>query len=99
MYNTRKHPHVCGEKLNSEVWDVKTVETPPRVWGKVPPVLIGSEASGNTPTCVGKSSTVLKIIPMIAETPPRVWGKDEKYAITFATFGNTPTCVGKSHPY
>lgn len=50
-----KHPHACGEdKLMSGI-NRHTIETPPRMWGRLARRLQGGDELGNTPTHVGKT--------------------------------------------
>ena len=72
--------------------------TPPRVWGKLKSPFNASIISWYTPTCVGKTDALTRLMAAMLGTPPRVWGK-----LRFSGSGTvetryTPTCVGKTQP-
>ena len=52
---TRKHPHACGEDDSINNAREASVETPPRVWGRLSPIGSWQASCGNTPTRVGKT--------------------------------------------
>ena len=46
---------MCGEDSSVQAWTQKALETPPRVWGRLPKPPCAADRPGNTPTCVGKT--------------------------------------------
>ena len=70
-----KHPHVCGEDLVMLIENHWQEETPPRVWGRRGTYSIFAPHVGNTPTCVGKTSTAITPRPTIKKHP-HVCGED-----------------------
>ena len=54
----RKHPHVRGEDSISPELPSVLLETPPRAWGRHRPGSDALQCRGNTPTCVGKTSSL-----------------------------------------
>ena len=50
-----KHPHGCGEDFQSKPAADATLETPPRVWGRLFTAHFISNIFRNTPTGVGKT--------------------------------------------
>ena len=50
----RKYPRVCGEELLVLVQVLVPLEIPPRLRGRVPPLLLYSYCDGNTPASAGK---------------------------------------------
>ena len=74
-FSGRKHPHVHGEDLILSRRSISDLETPPRAWGRL---LISSftfQLSGNTPTCMGKTSKAL-VHPDNNRKHPHVHGED-----------------------
>ena len=55
-HENRKHPHACGEDDNVLLQCADSVETPPRMWGRLALDLTKPNPNGNTPTHVGKTS-------------------------------------------
>ncbi len=74
---SEKHPHVRGEdnKILKKAW--KSVETPPRAWGRLEKAAKETCAKRNTPTCVGKTGKGLAKDYRI-EKHPHVRGEDEE---------------------
>ena len=73
----KKHPHVRGEdplpqSLYQSLW-----ETPPRAWGRRQVARNWRVASGNTPTCVGKTMNLCHLLPLL-QKHPHVRGEDSK---------------------
>ncbi len=71
----RKHPHLRGEDSPPSDACLLPDETPPPAWGRPPrneqlPLL-----SGNTPTCVGKTSLALNL-PLLCRKHPHLRGED-----------------------
>ena len=50
-----KHPHWRGEDGAEVAIDRRTMETPPRAWGRLQPAFGQGVQVGNTPTGVGKT--------------------------------------------
>ena len=53
----RKHPHGRGEDDYDDMDDLHHLETPPRAWGRLKPMLKRCALRGNTPTGVGKTES------------------------------------------
>ena len=71
----RKHPHVRGEDGHARTLNFNSVETPPRAWGRPLGVVQHHAVSGNTPTCVGKTSPAFALRTRV-EKHPHVRGED-----------------------
>ena len=69
------HPHVCGEDPGRRAIDIERMGSPPRVWGRHPKHRKDEASLGFTPTCVGKTYTIINISHAIYGSPPRVWGR------------------------
>ena len=54
--SSRDHPRVCGEKVHHRHRQRPYLGSPPRMRGKVKPVLWAARVAGITPACAGKSS-------------------------------------------
>jgi len=69
------HPHVRGENfLNCSNLD-SSCGTPPRAWGKPVPANSPLSFLRYTPTCVGKTQSLVSESFAQQGTPPRAWGK------------------------
>ena len=55
-----KHPHGRGEDSDTFRKVYKTLETPPRAWGRHSVTMMSVPTSGNTPTGVGKTDSMMK---------------------------------------
>ncbi len=91
-----KHPHERGEDEVAPASSRLRSETPPRAWGRhfnTPEIVTGD---GNTPTSVGKTASVSRMVLQNSETPPRAWGRRKCDPSTWGHRGNTPTSVGKT---
>ena len=53
----QKHPHSCGEDAKPARKVLKSMETPPRMWGRHSEVACRATNLRNTPTHVGKTSS------------------------------------------
>src|SRR5690606_880992 len=51
----QKHPHGRGEDSNTRSSSTRTLETPPRAWGRHESAILCINREGNTPTGVGKT--------------------------------------------
>ena len=71
----RKHPHVRGEDDARLVFLRHFGETPPRAWGRQRVRASFTVYRRNTPTCVGKTKSVIASAH-IAEKHPHVRGED-----------------------
>ncbi len=92
----QKHPHLRGEDLLPVLPRSLQKETPPPAWGRPNWVFLNVPALGNTPTCVGKTSSIAETREL-SEKHPHLRGEDRFLAANpFAMPGNTPTCVGKT---
>ena len=58
---TWKHPHVRGEDLMKLRGRSSCTETPPRAWGRRITPDAMRMFDGNTPTCVGKTDSVITL--------------------------------------
>ena len=84
-----KHPHVRGEdKAYKKIID-GLVETPPRAWGRHTGSLGGNSAAGNTPTCVGKTSTC-EPHQQAYQKHPHVRGEDTRTPHAMQANSETP---------
>ena len=54
----KKHPHACGEDSADAASHARSLETPPRVWGRLVRRFHPYHAGGNTPTRVGKTNVI-----------------------------------------
>ena len=70
-----KHPHVRGEDRHGKGGGVWDIETPPRAWGRQSGPSIFLMKYGNTPTCVGKTSS-LACFSFCRWKHPHVRGED-----------------------
>ena len=93
-----KHPHVHGEDSPLTAKKPRTIETPPRAWGRLFGTEIWLSCPRNTPTCMGKTTPMLRFGNIVTETPPRAWGRLSACPVIFPMMGNTPTCMGKTSP-
>ena len=93
-----KHPHMRGEDDPYLPAPLKLAETPPHAWGRRAPAVPVPQPSGNTPTCVGKTTIQRNRTKSTAETPPHAWGRRSRDEDIPARARNTPTCVGKTRP-
>jgi hypothetical protein len=76
--------------------DRRVSGTPPRVWGKLPPVCNNVYHYTVHPHACGENNLGCRASPAPSGTPPRVWGKPEKIR-EFGGWGRyTPTRVGKT---
>ena len=85
---TRKHPHVRGEDRPHAKRTTQPMETPPRAWGRLQKPRREVEAVGNTPTCVGKTSTRLDTRPPLRKHP-HVRGED--FSAAYINWSRTET--------
>ena len=53
----QKHPHVRGEDPRDHGKGTRSMETPPRAWGRRSISCLTVKSRRNTPTCVGKTLT------------------------------------------
>ena len=60
MGGTPKHPHVRGEDKIEASREGLSLETPPRAWGRLWVHCCDIGGSRNTPTCVGKTSPLVR---------------------------------------
>ncbi len=52
---TRDHPHPCGEKISTSLTGLRSVGSPPPMWGKASDIINVDDWDRITPTHVGKS--------------------------------------------
>jgi len=72
---SQKHPHGRGEDSRRRTRSLPGLETPPRTWGRPPIRAASITASRNTPTDVGKTSS-MAIIPVPSGKHPHGRGED-----------------------
>ncbi len=69
------HPHVRGD----DVWEVGLpawrIGSPPRAWGRQPPIPAPRHVDRFTPTCVGTTRTSRPGPRSAPGSPPRAWGR------------------------
>ena len=87
-----KHPHVCGEDNFGYIFDLCNPETPPRVWGRPRLRFASLIFARNTPTCVGKTFTLL-LLKVFARKHPHVCGEDPHAFNRLIANAETPTRV------
>ena len=73
--NPKVHPHVCGADCSSRPLFYHLPGSPPRVWGRFPPVVAYFPNSGFTPTCVGQINIDEPIVDLHM-VHPHVCGAD-----------------------
>ena len=66
---SQKHPHGRGEDRNTPSGPVRAMETPPRTWGRPAPASVVADAFRNTPTDVGKTVSVIMLVPKPQKHP------------------------------
>ena len=71
----RKHPHACGEDGIKLLLSLVAVETPPRLWGRLPLPFLPVTVTGNTPTPVGKTMP-LDSSSLLSWKHPHACGED-----------------------
>ena len=71
----RKHPHACGEDGSLFSRILFHLETPPRLWGRLPEPERRDRSGGNTPTPVGKIKPVC-FRDRFARKHPHACGED-----------------------
>ena len=74
---SKKHPHVHGEDRAGVCRVNPFVETPPRAWGRLRWKYHQSFCIGNTPTCMGKTFSVISYI-WYSRKHPHVHGEDSQ---------------------
>ena len=89
MVAWRKHPHVRGEDAPSLASMLGNAETPPRAWGRPFEAFFGPRASGNTPTCVGKTHPGQQCQALVRKHP-HVRGEDPCTTAHSDTEAETP---------
>ena len=94
----QKHPHERGEDSSPLRVIFPEVETPPRAWGRQLLSDVTGVQDRNTPTSVGKTTTIELFQFTCRETPPRAWGRQDNEVTSGLKPGNTPTSVGKTRP-
>ena len=70
-----KHPHVRGEDFQFQILINRSVETPPRAWGRRVLAQHAKQLTRNTPTCVGKTKLKLRSTAH-SRKHPHVRGED-----------------------
>ena len=91
-----KHPHGRGEDAKLAAGRLGSLETPPRAWGRHPRPPGFRTHRGNTPTGVGKTSTLTGSFTS-GQKHPHGRGEDAAPgAEEMRGAGNTPTGVGKT---
>ena len=73
--SSKKHPHVRGEDSLSATACGRSLETPPRAWGRPLTDQRIALAVGNTPTCVGKTRPLSRC-GLYIQKHPHVRGED-----------------------
>ena len=91
-----KHPHMRGEDNGNISPNNLARETPPHAWGRPQKLDWREPGMGNTPTCVGKTSSRSPSLSL-RRKHPHMRGEDRESApLKGRLDGNTPTCVGKT---
>ncbi len=94
----QKHPHGCGEDGLASRYHGSSMETPPRVWGRLALTNFGLAAIQKHPHGCGEDQSKRRTSSTASETPPRVWGRRFLGSPISIEEGNTPTGVGKTLP-
>ena len=97
--NASDHPRVCGEKDILPQTEILAQGSPPRMRGKVHPLLTECRHSGITPAYAGKSKRNCQQTEQ-NQDHPRVCGeKEELVVITGAALGSPPRMRGKESKF
>ena len=75
-----KHPHMHGEDLLLPLLYHVSMETPPHAWGRRNYFCVTVKRVRNTPTCMGKTGTLI-LDKKYHKKHPHMHGED--FAITF----------------
>src|SRR5690606_33290674 len=70
-----KHPHACGEDEREYRLQSSPLETPPRMWGRLPDLRRSQPEVRNTPTHVGKT-LFCTCLTQAFEKHPHACGED-----------------------
>ena len=84
-----KHPHVCGENLPFQIAQKLTLETPPRMWGELHLSQAPQMQVRNTPTYVGRTYCLLKVL-CCRWKHPHVCGENYLFGSFFNFLYETP---------
>ena len=76
LVNVGKHPHAGGEDRIFLPRNQRSLETPPRRWGRLCVWVFKPAIAGNTPTQVGKTCALLKLCSIIWKHP-HAGGEDD----------------------
>ena len=92
------HPRVCGEKRCAVSCTSLAQGSPPRMRGKVGPIVQLCTSAGITPAYAGKSATLWHFIPVLWDHP-RVCGEKMVYFRSpISCLGSPPHMRGKAEP-
>ena len=89
------HPRVCGEKISQTRRNLPLGGSPPRMRGKVKPVLWAARVAGITPARAGKSRCPLGHHPRLRDHPRVCGEKCPPGKFFFMTVGSPPRVRGK----
>ena len=84
-----------GEDFVRNLRNLCKQETPPHAWGRSDSATCQLYAPGNTPTCVGKTSSEPPCPPSTGETPPHAWGRLRMIAVADAKIWKHPHMRGE----
>ncbi len=85
----QKHPHLRGEDRSAQTVSSTKIETPPPAWGRRAGSPFGALIWGNTPTCVGKTASLVgKLIS--AWKHPHLRGEDLQEGLLMSNQRETP---------
>ncbi len=70
-----EHPHVCGDNKCASAFITAIFGTPPRMWGQLLQQRRWNVCERNTPTYVGTTAVVQRLVMLDKGTPPRMWGQ------------------------
>ncbi len=92
-----KHPHGRGEDCFKELYSGRSLETPPRAWGRRSVGRGLTDYTGNTPTGVGKTPMSLARMNLLKKHP-HGRGEDSFHAMILQSQTETPPRAwGRQH--
>ena len=85
-----------GEDRTPDADGKRSVETPPRAWGRLGRGAVRRGLKRKHPHVRGEDHFTPFRGQVWEETPPRAWGRPIRSLCSCQRTGNTPTCVGKT---
>ena len=78
-----------GEDCATKSRTISSIETPPHAWGRLVKSLNNTEMCGNTPTCMGKTTSTFSSV-MQPQKHPHMHGEDGDIIDVPKRFAETP---------